>query len=72
VEDHSLRILDLFKEKDIVHPSPLITGHDVMALGYPSGPKVGQILNFIREKQVEGEIRTREEALKVLRQKFRT
>jgi tRNA nucleotidyltransferase/poly(A) polymerase len=69
VEGHSLRILDLFKEKEIVHPPPLITGHDVMALGYPSGPKVGQILNFIREKQVEGEIKTREEALKVLKEK---
>ena len=64
VETHCLRILELFKEKEIVHPPPLITGHDVMALGYPSGPKVGQILNFIREKQVEGEIKTREEALR--------
>jgi poly(A) polymerase len=70
VEDHCLRILKLFEEKEIVHPPPLITGHDVMALGYPSGPKVGQILNFIRGKQVEGEIKTREEALEVLRERF--
>jgi poly(A) polymerase len=70
VEGHSLRILDLFKEKEIVHPPFLITGHDVMAMGYASGPKVGQILNFIREKQVEGEIKTREEAMKVLMEKF--
>ncbi len=70
VESHGLRILDLFKEKEIVHPTPLITGHDVMALGYSSGPKVGQILSFIREKQVEGEIRNREEALNLLRERF--
>jgi tRNA nucleotidyltransferase/poly(A) polymerase len=70
VEGHSLRILDLFKEKEIVHPPPLITGHDVMVLGYSSGPKVGEILNFIREKQVEGEIKNREEALKVLKEQF--
>jgi tRNA nucleotidyltransferase/poly(A) polymerase len=70
VEGHSLRILDLFKEKEIVHPPPLITGHDVIALGCPSGPKVGQILNFIREKQVEGEIKNRGEALKVLKEQF--
>jgi tRNA nucleotidyltransferase/poly(A) polymerase len=70
VENHSLRILDLFKAKEIVHPPPLITGHDVMALGYSSGPKVGQILNFIREKQVEGEIKTREEALEILKERF--
>jgi poly(A) polymerase len=70
VENHCLHILDLFKEKEIVHPPPFINGHDVMALGYSSGPRVGQILNFIREKQVEGEIHTREEALKVLKEKF--
>ena len=70
VENHCLRILELFKEKDIVHPPPLVTGHDVMALGYSSGPRVGQILNFIRQRQVEGEIKTREEALRILREKF--
>jgi poly(A) polymerase len=70
VEDHSLRILELFKEKGIVHPPPLISGHDVMALGYPSGPKVGQILNFIHEKQVDGEIKTRNDALEILKLKF--
>jgi putative nucleotidyltransferase with HDIG domain len=70
VENHCLRILELFNEKDIIHPPPFINGHDVMALGYSSGPKVGQILNFIRRKQVEGEIKNREEALSVLRGNF--
>jgi hypothetical protein len=41
-----------------------------MALGYSSGPRVGQILHFIRQKQVEGEIKTREEALRILKDKF--
>jgi len=72
VEKHCLRILELINEKDIVHPPPFITGHDVMALGYSTGPRVGQILNFIRQKQVEGEIKNREEALRVLREKFVT
>jgi poly(A) polymerase len=71
VEEHCLKILHYFREKDIVHPPPLITGHDVMALGYPPGPRVGQILNYIRQRQVEGEIRNREEALRLLREKFR-
>jgi tRNA nucleotidyltransferase/poly(A) polymerase len=70
VENHCLRILELFREKDIVHPPLLISGHDVMALGYSSGPRVGQILNFIRQKQVEGEIKTREEALRILKEQF--
>ncbi|OGP74292.1 MAG: hypothetical protein A2V86_09160 [Deltaproteobacteria bacterium RBG_16_49_23] len=71
VEGHCLRILELLEEKDIVHPPPLITGYDVMALGYSSGPKVGEILNFIHERQVEGEIKTREEALETLKEKFK-
>jgi poly(A) polymerase len=68
VNAHCLRILELYNEKEIVHPPPLINGHDVMALGYSPGPKVGQILYSIRQKQVEGEIKNREEALKVLRE----
>ncbi|MGZ3589716.1 MAG: CCA tRNA nucleotidyltransferase [Thermodesulfobacteriota bacterium] len=70
VEKHCLRILELFKEKDILHPLPFVTGHDVMALGYSPGPRVGQILHFIRQKQVEGEIKIREEALRILKDKF--
>lgn len=70
IEGHCLRVLELFKEKDIVYPSPLLNGHDVMALGYPSGPRVGEILNLILEKQLEGEIKTRDEALRVLKERF--
>ncbi len=70
VEGHCLRILELFREKDIVHPPPLINGHDVMALGYSPGPKVGQILDFISQKQIEGEIKNREEALRMLKEEF--
>jgi tRNA nucleotidyltransferase/poly(A) polymerase len=70
IEGHCIRVLELFKEKDIVHPSPLVNGHDVMALGYPSGPRVGEILNLILEKQLEGEIKTRDEALRVLKERF--
>jgi tRNA nucleotidyltransferase/poly(A) polymerase len=70
VEDHCLRILKLLEEKESIRPPLLITGYDVMALGYPSGPRVGQILKFIREKQIAGEIKTREEALEVLKERF--
>jgi tRNA nucleotidyltransferase/poly(A) polymerase len=70
VESHCIRILELFKQEEIVHPPSLITGHDVMALGYLPGSRVGEILNSVREKQVLGEIRTREEALKILAEEF--
>ena len=70
VESHCLRVMDLFQQEEIVHPPPLITGRDVMALGHSPGPRVGHILNVIRERQVVGEIRTREEALKVLKEEY--
>jgi putative nucleotidyltransferase with HDIG domain len=70
VRNHCLRLLDLFQQKEILHPPSLVTGRDVMALGYNPGPRVGQILGSIREKQVTGEIRTREEALAALREQF--
>ncbi len=70
VEAHCLHLLELFRQEEIVHPPALISGNDVMALGYQAGPGVGKILNIIRRKQVDGEIKTREEALRILRDKF--
>lgn len=70
VEWNCLRILDLLREKEILHPPPLLTGYDVLSLGYLPGPRVGEILRFIRDKQIEGEITTREEALNLLKEKF--
>ena len=70
VESHCVRIIELFKEKDLIHPPPLINGQDVIALGYSPGPKIGQILNLFRQKQVEGEIKNREEALRMLKEEF--
>ena len=47
-----------------VEQSPLITGNDVMnLLGLKPGPRVGAILEAVREAQAAGEVRTREEAL---------
>ncbi|MCX8116531.1 MAG: HD domain-containing protein [Desulfobacterota bacterium] len=66
VEGHCLRILKLFGRKEILHPPPLITGHDVLEKGVPPGPQVGKVLNFIRQKQIEGEIKSRQEALELL------
>ena len=44
-------------------PRPLIDGKDVMTLGVQQGPRIGQILNAVREAQMIGEISTRAEAL---------
>jgi poly(A) polymerase len=70
VEAFCLRALTLYEQKDIVRPLPLVSGRDLIALGYPPGPKVGHILSVIREHQVTGEIKTREEALKFIMEQF--
>jgi tRNA nucleotidyltransferase/poly(A) polymerase len=71
IEALCLRILDLYGQKEVVHPPSLVTGHDVMALGIDPGPRVGHLLERVREKQIVGEVRTREDALKVLAEEVR-
>ncbi len=53
-----------FQDHDQVHPPPLISGHDLIeTLGVPPGPRVGRILEAVREAQAAGEVHNREEAL---------
>ncbi len=65
------RIKPLCKEGDILSPPSLITGRDVMRLGYKPGPVIGYILHCIREKQISGEIGDRQQALSYLREAFK-
>jgi poly(A) polymerase len=41
---------------------PLLSGDDLIALGMKPGPALGKVLAEIREKQLEGELKTPEEA----------
>ncbi len=50
------------RRKQIVAPVPLLNGHDLMALGIPAGPRMGELLAALREAQAAGDITTREEA----------
>jgi len=47
----------------VLNPPPLITGDDLTTLGIPAGPAYKNILDAVREAQLEGTIGTREEAL---------
>lgn len=42
----------------------LVSGHDILSLGFQPGPLVGMILADIRERQISGEIREKGEALR--------
>ncbi len=56
------------KPQEVVDPPRLVTGQDVMSeLGLAPGPRVGELLETVREAQVEGQLQTREEALEFLR-----
>ncbi|MBI2920671.1 MAG: CCA tRNA nucleotidyltransferase [Planctomycetes bacterium] len=43
-------------------PPRLITGDDLLALGVPRGPRIGEILQTVREAQLNGEVANAEEA----------
>jgi tRNA nucleotidyltransferase (CCA-adding enzyme) len=43
-------------------PAPLLKGRDVVALGVPPGPEVGRIVREVYERQLDGAVRTVEDA----------
>ena len=51
-------------------PPPLITGQDLIAAGYQPGPAFARILAAVEDEQLESRIRTREEALALVRENF--
>jgi len=53
-----------------IKPEPLITGHDLINLGYKPGPMFKEILSAVEEAQLENQIETKEEALKFVMENF--
>src|SRR5215475_8530180 len=47
-----------------VRPARLLTGDDLVYMGYPPGPRFAGILHAVEDAQLEGVVTTREEALK--------
>jgi tRNA nucleotidyltransferase (CCA-adding enzyme) len=43
-------------------PEPLLKGRDLLALGLPPGPLVGEVLRAVYEKQLDGSVTTLEDA----------
>src|SRR5262245_33403801 len=44
---------------EAIRPVPLITGHDLIAAGYPPGPSFKQILAAVEDMQLEGKLATK-------------
>ncbi len=51
--------------EDDIRPAKLINGHDLMAMGIPPGKQIGEMLEKIEIAQLEGEIETHAEAIKL-------
>ena len=64
------RILDLMEREDVIAPPPLLRGRDLLEMGYSPGPRLGEILREVRRRQIEGELKTKEEALKFVAEHY--
>jgi poly(A) polymerase len=56
---------------EVLNPPPLLTGDDLIALGWPQGPVFKKVLDAVRAAQFDGLIRTREEAIRLAEEKRR-
>jgi poly(A) polymerase len=56
---------------EVVRPARLVTGEDVLGMGYQPGPLVGKILAAVEEAQLNGELASREDAISFVDSKFR-
>ena len=60
---------DEFANEPII-PPPLVRGNDLLALGLKPGPKIGEILEAVETRQLEGALRDREEALEWVKREY--
>jgi poly(A) polymerase len=72
----SLRLFEFTREKMAqlppaeVRPKPLIAGDDLIAAGYEPGPAFKEILGLVEDAQLEGRLRTKDEAMRFVREHF--
>ena len=61
--------LERARELGVAHapPAPLILGRHLLELGVPAGPRVGQLLKLLYERQLDGDITTVEDGIAAAR-----
>ena len=57
---------------DAVRPAPLLTGDDLIAMGFTPGPLFKEILQAVEDAQLEGQIATTDEARALVRGRWDT
>ena len=55
-----------------MRPAPLITGDDLIASGYRPGPQFKKILSAVEDRQLEGSLHSRDEAMAFVEGEFPT
>jgi poly(A) polymerase len=53
-----------------VRPTPLLTGRELIAVGYKPGPAFKEMLQAVEDAQLEGAITTPEQAMTLVQEKF--
>jgi poly(A) polymerase len=53
-----------------VRPARLLTGEDLQSLGYPPGPAFKVILTSLEDAQLDGRVRTKEDAIRFAKAEF--
>src|SRR5262245_60989822 len=53
---------------EVLNPPPVLTGDDLLALGWEQGPVFKKVLDAVREAQLEGTVRTKDEAIRLAEQ----
>jgi tRNA nucleotidyltransferase/poly(A) polymerase len=61
--------LEEFSHEPVI-PRRLLDGHDLQILGYPPGPRLGRILTTVQDLQLEGTLKTKEEAVSWVGREF--
>ena len=64
-----LRKREEFAKEPII-PPPLLRGDDLIALGFKPGPEFGEILEAVETRQLEGRLRTADEALEWVKREY--
>jgi poly(A) polymerase len=71
-----LRMYDYTRQKiaeltpAAIEPAPLVSGDDLVAEGYSPGPQFKEILTAVEDAQLEGQLDSKEQAMRFVRNKF--
>ena len=55
---------------EAIRPAPLVSGRDLIEMGYKPGPQFKEIIRAVEDAQLEGQLASREEAMQFVRERY--